>query len=308
VFFLLLVACGYVAAQPTPPTGIALSTINTFPNASNTGVPAGTTLTTYTGPCTITAANTVIDAKDFRPTCTGLDIRTTGVVIRRSIIQGPIDMDNGTNNSLTIETSRVYGDEDTLLKMPAIRGQNLTAKYLHVTGGQHNIQCKTNCTIEYSYLVNQWNPNGFDFHNNAFIANEGDNMNIRFNTLFCDAILNATDGGCTADLSLIADFSPIYNVLIEGNLFKSNGANSSAGYCLHLPEEPGKPYGNSAQNCTNVRVINNIFERKASSTHPVNGACGVFGTVTSSCGTGRAGYVWSGNKFYPDGATVSPDE
>jgi hypothetical protein len=34
-----------------------------WPNASNTGVPAGTQLSTYAGPCTINAAGTVIDAK-----------------------------------------------------------------------------------------------------------------------------------------------------------------------------------------------------------------------------------------------------
>ena len=34
-----------------------------WPGPSNTGVPAGTQLTDYTGPCSITAANTVIDGK-----------------------------------------------------------------------------------------------------------------------------------------------------------------------------------------------------------------------------------------------------
>ena len=34
-----------------------------FPGPDNTGVPVGTVLTPYTGPCTITVANTVIDSK-----------------------------------------------------------------------------------------------------------------------------------------------------------------------------------------------------------------------------------------------------
>ena len=34
-----------------------------WPDETNTGVPAGTTLTKYTGPCEITQKNTVIDAK-----------------------------------------------------------------------------------------------------------------------------------------------------------------------------------------------------------------------------------------------------
>src|SRR4029453_16253456 len=34
-----------------------------FPNATNTGVPAGTALTAYTGPKTVTTDGTVIDGK-----------------------------------------------------------------------------------------------------------------------------------------------------------------------------------------------------------------------------------------------------
>ena len=37
-----------------------------FPNADNTGVPAGVALTPYTGPMTITTPGTVIDAKQIR--------------------------------------------------------------------------------------------------------------------------------------------------------------------------------------------------------------------------------------------------
>ena len=50
-------------ATPTstaPPTN---PTTGTFPDASNTGVSAGVTLSSYTGPSTITAAGTVIDEK-----------------------------------------------------------------------------------------------------------------------------------------------------------------------------------------------------------------------------------------------------
>ncbi|RVG79790.1 right-handed parallel beta-helix repeat-containing protein, partial [Sinorhizobium meliloti] len=38
-----------------------LAMASTFPNATDTGVPAGTTLTEYTGPMTITENGTVID-------------------------------------------------------------------------------------------------------------------------------------------------------------------------------------------------------------------------------------------------------
>ena len=68
-----------------------------YPGASNTGVPTGMSLGAYSGPCTITAANTVIDAKTV--SCKLL-IRGKGVVIKRSKVNSPIDTSEG--GSLTI--------------------------------------------------------------------------------------------------------------------------------------------------------------------------------------------------------------
>lgn len=59
-----------------------------YPTPATTGVPAGTTLTDYTGPCTITTAGAVIDAK--RVLCEDLDVNAPGVVIRNSEVHGEI--------------------------------------------------------------------------------------------------------------------------------------------------------------------------------------------------------------------------
>ncbi len=56
-----------------------------WPGPANTGVPVGTVLTPYTGPCTITVANTVIDSKII--SCELL-IRADNVTIRNSHING----------------------------------------------------------------------------------------------------------------------------------------------------------------------------------------------------------------------------
>ena len=53
------------------------------PSASNTGVPAGTTLTTYTGPLTITVDGTVIDKKAVYG---DLKIAARNVVVRNSYL------------------------------------------------------------------------------------------------------------------------------------------------------------------------------------------------------------------------------
>jgi hypothetical protein len=107
------------APPPPPPSG--------FPNASNTGVPAGTNLTAYNGPSTITTPNTVIDSKSMG--C--VDIQTTGVIIRNSRIAGRcffvVDVTGGSGTSVTIQDSEVdcqkspnsgvVGDDITLLRV-----------------------------------------------------------------------------------------------------------------------------------------------------------------------------------------------
>ena len=57
------------------------ATTSSFPDASNTGVPAHVSLTPYTGPLTINTAGTVIDGKLVNG-C--LNIAAGGVIIRNS--------------------------------------------------------------------------------------------------------------------------------------------------------------------------------------------------------------------------------
>jgi len=61
-----------------------------WPGPNNTGVPAGTKLSTYTGPCTIQKANTVIDAKTLN--C-DLTILAANVTVKRSKINGLVFLD-----------------------------------------------------------------------------------------------------------------------------------------------------------------------------------------------------------------------
>jgi hypothetical protein len=57
------------------------------PGSTNTGVPAGTTLTAYTGPKTITTAGTVIDGKDVNG---ALRIEAKNVTIKNSKVHGDL--------------------------------------------------------------------------------------------------------------------------------------------------------------------------------------------------------------------------
>jgi hypothetical protein len=265
----------------TPPTG-------GWPGPDNTGVPAGTTLAPYTGPCTITSARTISGADVLSKCGDALVIQTTGVVIDKSLVPGVWSIYGDGDSSVTITDSDVRAGS---VSTAGIWGYNITARRVDVTGGQHSFQCNNNCEVTDSWLHDQYNPDGGSYHNNAFISNGGRNMTIRHNTLHCTAILNNTDGGCSGDLSLFGDFDPIDNVTIDNNYLRAN--NSSISYCLYGGASSSKPY-----QATNVKVTNNVFERGA------NRKCGVYGPVTSF-DRNAAGNQWSGN-VWDSGEAVNP--
>jgi hypothetical protein len=76
------------------PAGVAQrAAVAAWPSASNTGVPAGTSLTAYDGPCQITEDNTVIDSKTVNCGTDGLSVRAANLVIRNSKVNGVIRLD-----------------------------------------------------------------------------------------------------------------------------------------------------------------------------------------------------------------------
>lgn len=272
-------------SAPLPPANFRFGLA--WPDATNTGVPAGTTLTTYSGPCVIFDNNVIIDSKNIVPTCPNeLDIRGTGTVITKSNLPR-IDLTNGTGpRSVSITDSRIDAGQDN---RAAVWGSNITLLRAHVTGGQHNVQCDYDCDIRDSYLHGQWNPPGLDFHNNAFITNGGARLVVIHNTLHCDTENNGTGGGCTADISLFGDFAQVDDVLVQNNLMKWT---PSGGYCAYAGYEPQKAFPNS----TNIRYIDNTFERG-----PTN-KCGGTAPATSY-NPAATGNQWTGNK-YTDGVAI----
>ena len=118
---------------PTPtsaPSGGFVVLGRSFPNSDTAGVPQGTTLTTYTGPCTIQTNNVVIDAKIIN--C-DMRILAQGITITRSILNGTIYSDpDYFNGSFTLTDSEV--------RMPQSAGTgvgdvNFVVTRVEVTGG-----------------------------------------------------------------------------------------------------------------------------------------------------------------------------
>jgi len=278
--------------SPSPTAGCSVVGANTpggpdpwggcWPGPGNTGVPAGTTLTAYTGPCTITADNTVIDSKTV--TCATLDIRAANVVIRRSLLQGTdvIDTNSATASFTITDSTVVNGAREQCL---CIGGHDFTVLRVEVRGGNRSVYCMLRCLIQDSWLHGQQlqgAQHGSGLREEAFTT-------ARHTVLVCDYPYtdDTTTLGCSADLTGYPDFAPIHDNTIDRNLFL---ASNTVSFCAYGGATAGKPFSGSPLNATNQRFTDNVFQRGA------NNKCGFYGPVTDF-DAGRSGNVFSGNRW-----------
>lgn len=266
-----------------------------WPGESNTGVPAGVTLTNYTGPCTITANGTVIDAKTV--SCGPLVVQASGVVIINSLINDGINIETAycSTASLTITDSQI--DMPTTVSggnsgSTGLLRCNYSANRVDVTGGRRSMYCVTNCTVENSWVHAQ----GVDAEGGAHFGGIRMEQNgvFRHNSITCEATRAGAGSGCSAGLTGYGDFAPVKNNLVERNLFYRGGAGGST-VCAYGGSSTGKPYSASAEY---IRFISNRFVRGS------NGHCGNIQTVIHY-DPARPGNQWTDNLF-DTGAAVTP--
>jgi hypothetical protein len=266
-----------------PPASVPSGTIpSSFPSGSNTGVPAGVVLSPYTGPCTITAANTVIDAKTIN--CT-LVIQASNVRITRSKINGNVDSDSS-GVSVALEDVEIDGGAS---QEPAVGYRSVTMRRVNVHGARVSVLCGDSCDIQDSWLHGQYMEPGSDWHVNGYLSNGGSNVIVRHNTLACDVKDNSNGGGCTGPAASFGDFSALSNIVYDGNLLVA----SPGSYCLYAGYNPSKPYGS---NPSGIVVTNNVFQRGS------NSKCAYYGPVSAF--KPGSGNVWS-NNVWDNGGTVA---
>jgi hypothetical protein len=246
-------------------------------------VPAGTNLSAYTGPCTITKANTVIDAKQVD--CS-LRVQAPGVVITRSVINGTVSADERGTGSFAISDSEVHVGSATETGIGEVR---FTATRVEVTGGNRSVNCYIDCSVIDSYVHAQGRDNTGRAHASGIRMGSG--SVIRGNTIACEAPDVAPDAGCSAALTGYGDFAVVRNNIIDGNLFLAG----SGGYCSYGGSTTGKPFSSGVRD---IRFTNNVWQRGD------NGKCGYFGPITSF-DSNAPGNVWS-NNTWDDGSPVRP--
>ena len=276
------------AAAPTPTTAASAGVQvlgRSFPSAATTGVPRGTTLSAYTGPCTIQTDDVVIDGKTIN--C-DMRILAQNVKITRSLINGTIYSDSDYfNGSFSLTDSEVRMPQST---GTGIGDVNFTVKRVEVTGGSRSINCAADCTVEDSFLHGQYtDQRGID-HESAIRM--GSNSVIRHNHITCDSTPVPPDAGCSAALTGYGDFAVVQKNTIDNNLI-DGGPYGSMGYCAYGGSTTGKPF---SKGVNNIKFTDNIF------VHGPKGKCGIWGPITSF-DLNAPGNVWSGN-LWDDGKVV----
>ena len=261
------------STSPPPPGG--------FPDATNTGTPAGTTL--HTCATSITTAGTY-DACQF----TGdVVIRTAGVTITNSRIDGSV---SGLNESLAGAVIR-----DTTIDChcqsngqngtpSAVQYNNFTLTRVDLSDSGHGVAMGSNVTVEDSYIHGLGGDN--DAHKDGVYVGDGTNSVIRHNNIECN---DGPLAGCTAAVGLLTDFGDITYFTITDNLLNDIGS-----YCFYGSGGPQKPYSSN-----HITFTGNHFGRKD------NAQCGFYGPVTYF-DSSAPGNVWSGNVWDDTGAVVPP--
>jgi hypothetical protein len=265
---------------------------SSFPDATNTGVPAGTSLTAYSGPNPITTNNTIIDGKTFT-ICP--EIRAQNVTIKNSRIS-VTDGDNAcsgayavslydgdatfNNWSLTIQDSEIDcgGDPPNGYdNSTALGSAFITARRLKIHGCENGGDIDQSFDIQDSYLYDfrQCTPadgcGGDGSHTDGFqfaghfspagstnVVNFSLNVTIKHNTVFvmkAGAHTPESNEAYYTNSAIIThplSLGRDQNVAIENNLF------AGGGYTLYCPTNTtfnnGHVTGNHFSNRYNSKV------------------------------------------------------
>jgi cell wall-associated NlpC family hydrolase len=182
-----------------------------FPDATNTGVPPGTQLTS-SGSITVSTDGAVVDAKDVHGTIT---VEASNVTIKRTRVTSsdhyPIHFVRG--KDLTIEDVEVAGSAGCLRAVePAGDGATMTRMNIH--GCEDGIEMYSGDTITDSYIHDLAFTGGS--HNDGIQQNGGSNDIVRHNTIF-------NPHNQTSCVNFTTDFGGISDIMITGNLL--NGGN-----------------------------------------------------------------------------------
>jgi len=295
------------ATTTTPPPPAA------FPNATNTGVPAGTTLATYSGSLNLGCGTVLVGYK-----ITG-DIEITGgngttsastpcVTIQDSLIVGTVHTagDNASGSGPLVLTDDEFAPTVNSQR-DAVVGGNYYLTRVNVHGGAYGgIQCDGNCVVTDSWThdfidkgATHYDGIGSNGLNGATVG-----MDLEHDSIGCNFVsqVSGATGGCSGDLGLFGDFSAIAHVTVNNSLFlaaSGTGINADPyrpSFCAYSNiGNTGKAYPSASY----MTFSNDTFQRGP------NGKCGQYGPMADWTSSKDAANhnSWTNNKW-DDGTTL----
>lgn len=235
------------------------------PTPTSVGVPDGTNLSTYRGSCTITQKGTVITAKTI--SCAPLEIRTTGVVIQSSKINGAIavgsqdDSDPEGHDPVRVTVLDSEIDASSSPDFRPISSSHFVVKRSYLHGSFSGGECHNACKIKRSYVTG----NGSHASGLRILRNG----KLKHNTIWCEPDPAYEAGGCSGNLTMYEEFGTPRNNVVKHNYFPG-------GLFWYSLKFNGEDNGR-------IRIIDNLFGK------PRAGVADDWEAKSSN--------VWTGNTF-----------
>jgi hypothetical protein len=210
---------------PTATSTIAPAPFGGKPGPGNTGVPAGTRLTVYTGDLTITQAGTIIDGWDIHGFVV---VEAANVTIRRSIVRGGVAKNdtglvvnyNPAATNLVVEDSELVPSNPSVW-IDGIKGANFTARRVNVHGTVDDVKVHGNNVLVTGswlhgtqYYASDPNQGGGPSHNDGVQVLGGSNIKI---------IGNTVEQANNSALQVTQNYAPISNLVFSGNWANGGG-------------------------------------------------------------------------------------
>ncbi len=215
-----------------------------FPNASNTGVPAGHTLTIHNGTLTVDKAGTVIDGLEVHG---DINVTANDVIIRNSRVLNRGDWGiiqrQGVHGLQVLDTD-VHGNGTDRLQFAVLNeGGMVTIQRCNFSVTSDPISTSSGLiTDNYVHDPKYFAGDHIDMLQSDAGPPAGQQLIVRHNTF-----INTVDQ--TSALALFQDFGVQHDAIIDGNLL------AGGGYALYGGDgNKGTPY--------NIKVTNNVFSRQ----------------------------------------------
>ena len=244
-----------------------------FPDETNTGVPAGTSLTAYSGPSNITTNGTTVDSKTITSCIT---INATNVTFTKCLFQSGgcfwNVLSENEDAGLQLIDCEVDGLDNTSADS-CVSGSGYSLLRCNIHGTPDGIKAGWNCVIQDRYIHDLALPE-VDPHADGIQSLGTGSLTISHNTIIGEV-------GWTSCIILSTGSAPqMENISITNNLF-AGGA-----YCVYGGYQSGV---DDPAKTNNISITNNWFSTQVFSTG------GAFGPLAS---VDAPEVVHTGNKWY----------